>query len=41
MSPNLLLTTTTLWAIAGGVLCLMELIFPTAFVALMMGISAL
>lgn len=30
-----------LWLIAGSVLCLMELIFPTAFVEFMMGISAM
>ncbi len=30
-----------LWLIAGAVLCLMELAFPTAFVAFMMGISAI
>jgi membrane protein implicated in regulation of membrane protease activity len=30
-----------LWIIAGSVLCLLELIFPTAFVELMMGISAI
>ena len=32
---------TWLWLIAGTVLCLMELFLPTAFVAFMMGISAL
>ncbi|MGK7936394.1 MAG: NfeD family protein [Xenococcaceae cyanobacterium] len=32
---------TFLWIIAGAILCLMELVFPTAFVAFMMGISAL
>lgn len=31
----------SLWLIAGSLLCLMELIFPTAFVAFMMGISAI
>lgn len=30
-----------LWLIAGSILCLMELIFPTAFVAFMMGVSAI
>lgn len=30
-----------LWIIAGSALCLMELVLPTAFVALMMGISAI
>ena len=29
------------WTIAGGVLCMTELIFPTAFVSFMMGVSAL
>lgn len=33
--------TTIIWAIAGLTLSLMELILPTAFVELMMGISAL
>ncbi|MGF1539308.1 MAG: NfeD family protein [Pleurocapsa sp.] len=32
---------TLLWIIAGGILCLMEFIFPTAFVAFMMGVAAL
>ena len=32
---------TLFWTIAGGVLCMTELIFPTAFVSFMMGISAL
>ena len=30
-----------LWIIAGSVLCFTEAVFPTAFVALMMGISAI
>jgi membrane protein implicated in regulation of membrane protease activity len=30
-----------LWLIFGSVLCLMELVFPTAFVAFMMGVSAI
>jgi membrane protein implicated in regulation of membrane protease activity len=30
-----------LWLIAGCILCLLELIFPTAFVEFMMGISAI
>ncbi len=30
-----------LWLIAGSILCLMELVFPTAFVAFMMGVSAI
>jgi membrane protein implicated in regulation of membrane protease activity len=29
-----------LWLIAGSLLCLMELVFPVAFVAMMMGLSA-
>ena len=32
---------TLFWVIVGGVLCSMELIFPTAFVSFMMGIAAL
>lgn len=36
-----MLNLTLLWLIAGSVLCLMELVFPTAFVAFMLGISAL
>ena len=36
-----MLSPTLLWLIAGSILCLMEVIFPTAFVALMMGISAM
>jgi membrane protein implicated in regulation of membrane protease activity len=31
---------TLLWLIAGAILCFMELIFPTAFVEFMMGVSA-
>lgn len=31
---------TLIWLLAGAVLCLIELFLPTAFVALMMGISA-
>lgn len=31
---------TLLWLIAGTILCLMELMLPTAFVAFMMGLSA-
>ncbi|MBW4663946.1 MAG: NfeD family protein [Chroococcus sp. CMT-3BRIN-NPC107] len=33
-------TYTLVWLIAGAVLCLLELLLPTAFVAFMMGISA-
>jgi membrane protein implicated in regulation of membrane protease activity len=36
-----MLTTPIAWLIFGSILCLMELIFPTAFVAFMMGISAI
>ncbi|MBD2342749.1 NfeD family protein [Anabaena subtropica] len=32
---------TLIWLVAGAVLCLMELFFPSAFVEFMMGISAL
>ena len=35
------ITYTLVWLIAGAVLCLLELFLPTAFVAFMMGISAL
>ena len=35
------ITYTLAWLIAGAVLCLLELFLPTAFVAFMMGISAL
>ncbi|MFH7026089.1 MAG: NfeD family protein [Heteroscytonema crispum UTEX LB 1556] len=34
-------STTVIWLIAGAGLCLIELFLPTAFVSLMMGISAL
>lgn len=37
---NLILTPSLLWLIAAVILCFMELIFPTAFVEFMMGISA-
>lgn len=36
-----LMSTPFLWLIAGSILCLMELVFPTAFVSFMMGISAI
>ena len=36
-----MLNPTLFWTIAGGVLCMMELIFPTAFVSFMMGVAAL
>lgn len=35
-----MLNSTLLWAIAGAMLCLMELFFPTAFIEFMMGLSA-
>lgn len=35
------LSLSMLWLLAGSLLCLLELFLPTAFVALMMGISAL
>ena len=36
-----LLSSAILWLLAGSILCLMELLLPTAFVAFMMGLSAL
>lgn len=36
----MLISSTIVWLLAGAVLCLMELVLPTAFVAFMMGISA-
>jgi membrane protein implicated in regulation of membrane protease activity len=36
----MLISSTLLWLLAGAVLCFMELILPTAFVAFMLGISA-
>lgn len=36
-----MLNPTLIWLIAGAILCLMELIFPSAFVEFMMGIAAL
>ncbi|NEP57522.1 MAG: NfeD family protein [Symploca sp. SIO2G7] len=36
-----MLSYATLWLLAGSILCLMELFLPTAFVAFMMGLSAL
>ena len=36
-----MLNITLLWLIAGSILCLMELVFPSAFVEFMMGISAI
>lgn len=35
-----MLSSTILWLIAGSILCLMELVFPSAFVEFMLGISA-
>jgi membrane protein implicated in regulation of membrane protease activity len=37
---NFILTPSLLWLIAAIILCFMELIFPTAFVEFMMGVSA-
>lgn len=31
---------TLFWTLAGGILCMMEFVFPTAFVSFMMGIAA-
>lgn len=36
----MLISSALLWLLAGSVLCLMELVLPTAFIAFMMGISA-
>ena len=36
-----MLNPTLFWIIAGGILCMTEFIFPTAFVSFMMGIAAL
>ena len=36
-----MMSTTLFWIIAGGILCMTEFIFPTAFVSFMMGIAAL
>ncbi len=36
-----MLNPTLFWTIAGGILCMMEAIFPTAFVSFTMGIAAL
>lgn len=36
-----MLDPTLVWIIMGGILCSMELVFPTAFVSFMMGIAAL
>lgn len=36
-----MLSSVSLWLIIGSILCIMELIFPTAFVELMMGLSAI
>ena len=35
-----MLSSTFLWLVAGVILCLMELLFPTAFTEFMMGIAA-
>lgn len=39
--PPLVLSFTLIWLIAGAILCLMEWIFPSAFIEFMLGISAL
>ncbi len=36
-----MLNSSLLWLIAGATLCLLEVIFPTAFVAFLMGVSAI
>ena len=36
-----MLDPTIFWIIIGGILCSMELVFPTAFVSFMMGVAAL
>jgi membrane protein implicated in regulation of membrane protease activity len=36
-----MLSPVLIWLIIGSIFCLMELIFPTAFVELMMGLSAI
>ena len=36
-----MLDPTIFWIILGGILCSMELVFPTAFVSFMMGVAAL
>ncbi len=36
-----MLNPTLFWIVAGGILCLMEFVFPTAFVTFMMGVAAL
>ena len=41
LRPSIMLSISTLWLLAGLVLCLMELVIPTAFIELTMGISAL
>ncbi len=35
-----MLNPTLFWLFAGGILCMMEFIFPTAFVSFMMGVAA-
>ncbi len=37
----MMLTPTAIWLIAGLALCLVELVLPTAFIAFVMGVSAL
>ena len=41
LANRIMLTPALIWSIAGSFLCLMELFFPTALVAFMMGVSAL
>jgi membrane protein implicated in regulation of membrane protease activity len=36
-----MLNSPSLWLIAGSILCLLELVFPTAFIEFMMGIAAI
>jgi membrane protein implicated in regulation of membrane protease activity len=36
-----MLNSPSLWLIAGSILCLLELIFPTAFIEFMMGLAAI
>jgi membrane protein implicated in regulation of membrane protease activity len=37
----MMLTPTVIWLLAGAVLCLVEFVLPTAFIAFVMGLSAL
>lgn len=40
-APLFVLSPALIWLIAGGILCFSELVFPSAFVEFMMGLSAL